>query len=580
MIYAADFETTTDPKDCRVWAWGMSNIGTPEDVEYGNTIDGYLSRIQKETAIIYFHNLKFDGAFILDKIFRLGYSHVVQEKDEHGKVKSLKPGEFTTLISDMGVWYSMSVCWMTGETTEFRDSAKLIPLPIEKIPSTFGLSDSKLELDYHESREYGHKLTQEEIAYLSEDVIIASKAVGIMINNGNTKLTLAANALKDYKYRIGKKEFQRYYPKLEPSVDADIRASYKGGWTYLNPIYADKTVSVGRVYDINSMYPWAMRNCMLPYGNPIGYKGKPSKKGGYPLYVVQFIATFKLKPKRYPSIQIKGSFTFANNEYIVEAGEPTLLTLTSVDFELFKYTYDYHILEYIGGYYFHGKVGLFTEYIDYWYDVKAESKRTGNKGMEFIAKARLNHLYGKFGTRVLAKSKIPYFSEDDDMVKYKYGEEEQRESVYIPTATFITSYCRDKIIRGADSVYDRFVYADTDSLHLLGDFEATNLEVDEFRLGAFKHESTFDRGRFVRQKTYIEVQAISRMDYDGYIYEEPLLDIKCAGMPRQMKKTVEEKDFYYGAVFQVGEGSKFAPKLAPRTVPGGVILREMGFKIK
>ena len=28
--YMADFETTTDESDCRVWAWGLVNINKPD----------------------------------------------------------------------------------------------------------------------------------------------------------------------------------------------------------------------------------------------------------------------------------------------------------------------------------------------------------------------------------------------------------------------------------------------------------------------------------------------------------------------------------------------------------------------
>ena len=30
--YTADFETTTDPEDCRVWAYAISEIGKPDNL--------------------------------------------------------------------------------------------------------------------------------------------------------------------------------------------------------------------------------------------------------------------------------------------------------------------------------------------------------------------------------------------------------------------------------------------------------------------------------------------------------------------------------------------------------------------
>ena len=49
-------------------------------------------------------------------------------------------------------------------------------------------------------------------------------------------------------------------------------------------------------------------------------------------------------------------------------------------------------------------------------------------------------------------------------------------------------------------------------------------------------------------------------------------DVKCAGMPNNIKEKVTFENFKEGATF---EG-----KLMPRIIPGGTILRETTFKIK
>lgn len=567
-ILAADFETTTKEDDCRVWAFAYCNIEEPDNCTVGNSLDDFISSISLRSHSVFFHNLKFDGSFIIDWLFRHGYEHVIPEKTARGKREKLRPGQMTTVISDMGIWYTLEVCWLdTGETTLFKDSAKLIPLSVEAIPKAFGLEEAKLTIDYKEDREIGHKLTDEEIAYVKEDVIIIAKAIRIMRERKQTKLTAAANALNDFKSRFDTKEFNRKFPKIDKLIDADIRMSYKGGWTYLNPKFIDKKVGAGAVYDVNSMYPWAMRDCLLPYGDPVYFYQEPYYNPTYPLFVIQFEAAFKLKPNHYPSIQLKNTMHFADNQYIEECDFPMLLTLTSVDYELLLENYDVDITRFHGGYYFMGKIGMFTEYIDEWYQVKSESKRTGNLGMAYIAKLMLNSLYGKFGMRLDGRSKIPYFDKEKNCVRYKLSEKEERQGVYLPVATFITSYCRDKIIRTANSVYNRFIYADTDSLHILGTEPAEAIDVDDYRLGAFKKESEFIRARFVRQKAYYEISPDEEME------------LKCAGMPKRMKDTVEEDDFYLGAVFDIGPDSKFAPKLTPKVVPGGVILRETAFKI-
>lgn len=571
-IYVADFETTTQEEDCRVWAWCYTDIDTPEKYRVGNDILSFMHEIQTNGGIYYFHNLKFDGNFILFWLLTHGY--------KWSNVKKPDVGYFTTLISDMGVWYSIKIHMMptkTGisNTIEIRDSLKVIPLPVEEIPKAYGLEEHKLKLDYTSSRQVGHKLTKHEEEYVSADVIIVAKALKFMIENGQRKMTAASNALEDFKSRYDKKVYNRLFPEINSIADADIRRSYKGGWTYLNPKYKNQLIGEGSVYDVNSMYPWAMKYCLLPHGEPVYFTGKYKKTSNYPLYVCCICCEFDLKPGKFPSVQLKHTGIYSDNEYIEHSEIPTVLTLTNIDYELFLHNYNIkggeEGIEYLGGYMFRAKHGMFTEYIDYWYQVKTDSKRTGNKGMEKIAKLMLNSLYGKFGSRQSGKSKIPYYDNTKNCVRYKQSAEEKRKGGYLPIATFITSYCRDKIIRAAELCGDRFIYADTDSVHIKGYEPVEGLNVDEYRLGAFKLEEKFIRGKFIRQKTYLEVYKKG---------DKEKINLKCCGMPRKLQETVTEEDFKEEAVFDHNKNDRFAPKLMPKVVPGGVILKETTFQIK
>ena len=38
MIYTADFETTTDLEDCRVWAWALCNENNTDEFVFGNSV--------------------------------------------------------------------------------------------------------------------------------------------------------------------------------------------------------------------------------------------------------------------------------------------------------------------------------------------------------------------------------------------------------------------------------------------------------------------------------------------------------------------------------------------------------------
>lgn len=554
--YAADFETTTDPEDCRVWAWAFTDISRPYDLIYGNSVDSFMGALADLSGRVYFHNLKFDGRFIVDWLLRNGY--------EWNGERHIPQRCFKTLISDMGAWYSIKIRFPDTNAGVKRDitiydSLKILPMRVEQMPQSFGIDEHKLELDYKAYREVGHELTQHEKDYISGDVIILAKALDFMRNHSQTKMTTGSNAINDYKTRFGKQTYTKYFPEVDAFTDKDIRASYKGGFTYLNPKYKNKDIGAGNVYDVNSMYPWAMRYCLLPYGEPVYFSGGYVQDERYPLYVLNFECTFKIKPDHVPSIQIKHSMLYADNEYLTESDGPVILTLTNIDLQLFKDQYDVNIIEIFGGYKFRAAHDMFNVYIDYWYNVKTESRATGNKGLEKISKLMLNSLYGKFGTRKTTKSKIPYLDNEKNIVRYYTSSEESVKGGYIPIATFITAYARDKIIRGAQACGDRFVYADTDSLHVVGTEPIPGLDVDSKRLGAFKLESTFTKARFIRQKTYMEI-------FDNQI------NIKCAGMPDDIKKNLRAEEFYEGAIFD--------GKLLPKVVPGGVILEDTTFQIK
>ena len=66
-LYTADFETTTNEEDCRVWAYAICEIGNPNNFIYGNNIDDFIKWCMnpKKNYKIWFHNLKFDGEYII-----------------------------------------------------------------------------------------------------------------------------------------------------------------------------------------------------------------------------------------------------------------------------------------------------------------------------------------------------------------------------------------------------------------------------------------------------------------------------------------------------------------------------------
>lgn len=232
--------------------------------------------------------------------------------------------------------------------------------------------------------------------------------------------------------------------------------------------------------------------------------------------------SFELKTGKIPCIQIKNNKSFfRGNEYLESSkGEIVCLVLTNIDLKLFFEQYEVYDLKYISGWKFKGINGLFTKYIDKWIKVKIEAGKEGNKGKRTIAKLMLNALYGKFATSLDVQSKMPWLDEEG-VVHYSLCEKKQKEGIYLPIGGFITSYAREKTIRTSQAIkdysikkygVDMYIYSDTDSIHTTLPIEELKLfcDIDDYKLGAWKHESSFERARFIRQKTYVEEEIHKR----------------------------------------------------------------------
>ena len=576
--FTADFETNVSEDDCRVWAYATCEIGNVENFKYGNNIEDFIKWCAngRENYIVYFHNLKYDGEYIFNYLLKNGYECIRTKKERHDKT-------FIPIISGEGNFYSIEIYFQMKNARKVNkvtiyDSLKLLNFSVERIAKSFDLPIRKLEIDYNKQREVGHKLTQEEIDYIRNDVEIMARALEIMFNEKLNKMTIGACALNNYKKTI--KNFNELYPELNFDIDQDIRKSYKGGFTYLNPLYANEITSEGIVLDVNSLYPSVMRNCLLPFGKPIFYNGKYEKSILYPLYIQRISCIFKLKKGKIPTIQIKNNPSyFVGTEYLESSeGLPIVLTLTNVDLELFLSQYDTEDLKYICGWKFKAKYSLFNNYVDIWSTKKIESKKDDNKALYTICKLMLNSLYGKFSKNPKVESKYPFINALGS-VSYALYPSEIGKGLYIPMGSFITAYARYKTITTSQKIRDYtlnkynkdyYIYSDTDSIHMLKLPEEELkqfIDIDDYKLGYWKLESSFKRGKFIRQKCYIEE------DYENNI------NVTVAGLPKRLGKYITFENFKVGFTIPVSDTEK-DHKLTYKHVNGGVMLVETDFTIK
>lgn len=182
--YASDFETTTQADDCRVWAWGCANVcDEPEPTfESGTDIESWLAHVKANPGRYWFHNLGFDSRFVMWYLLDSGCEWVEKKPVE---------GQFSTVIDNMGKIYSLEIGNECGKLI-LADSFKKIPMSLAGVAQAYDLPMSKGDLDYEAYREVGHVLTDEEMDYLSRDVLILARAMHKRLEVG-TKLTTGAD---------------------------------------------------------------------------------------------------------------------------------------------------------------------------------------------------------------------------------------------------------------------------------------------------------------------------------------------------------------------------------------------------
>ena len=577
-VYCADFETTVYDGQQRtdVWSAGQVELYT-EDVTIDGSIHDYFERLFSYdwNSVIYFHNLKFDGSFILDYLINIRHFRpaIMYLSDRDYDIKfqdkrDMMNSTFIYSISDRGQWYTITLKYR-NHFIEFRDSLKLLPFKLRDIAKSFGTKHQKLEMEYEGIRYPNCPRTPEEDAYQANDVLVLKEALEFMFEKGHNKLTIGSCCYSEFKKMIGKYDWKKFFPKLSDkplhpdyeatNADEYIRHSYKGGWCYVVKGKERKVYENGVTADVNSLYPSVMHSASgnrYPVGEPTWWQGDIPEDALKPerYYFVRLRTRFYLKEGKLPFIQIKGNPFYKGTEmletsdvYVKKAGKyykkfkdkngnihdtKVTLTLTCTDYELFKEHYDLEDCEILDGCWFYTQIGLFDEYINKW----AEIKKTSKGAMRTLAKLFLNNLYGKFASNT--NSSFKFAISDGQSLMFIDIPQHDKEAGYIPIGSAITSYARNFTIRTAQANYygvnnRGFIYADTDSIHCdLSADELVNVPVHPTEFNHWKIESSWDKAWFTRQKTYIE--HITHEDLEPI--EKPYYNIKCAGMPDNCKR--------------------------------------------
>lgn len=595
LYFAADFETTVDQntkeqKSTEVWSAAFAQLYS-DVVQVYNNIDDFLSyfeHLTEQKVIVWFHNIKFDGAFFLTTLINRGFKFKKRER----KFDKLYKGEYDCVISGENRWYSITVCF--GRTNvEFRDSAKLMPMSLKAMGKAFKTKHQKLEMEYKGERHAGGVIKPDEMQYIINDVLVLKEALEYMLNHGNTRLTIGSNCLHEYRQGFSKGEWNVLYPDLKAiklpeqfgysDADAYIRRSYRGGWCYVKRGIENQWINqAGRTYDVNSLYPSVMHSKsgnIYPVGRPHFWVGEiPAEaKRDNIYYFVRIKVRFRIKEKHLPTVQIKDSLMYRSTDWLISSdvqsngkfypyywdSEGILkmayaeMTLTCTDLKLFFVHYDIIEIEYLHGCWFSTVCGLFDDYINKYMEIKQNS--TGGARTE--AKLFLNNCYGKLASSDDSSYQEPFLDEDG-ILRFIFHEEHNKQTISIAQGSAITSYARYFTITHAQQNFDAFLYADTDSIHML-DAEPQGIKEHATALLCWKCESEWSRAKYIRQKTYCEF--VRKEDHEKV---NPYWLIKCAGMQDRSKefflKTRPITAFDYGLTMP--------SQLKQRYIKGGVLL--------
>lgn len=645
-MFMCDFETTTYEgiEKTEVWASACVELFT-EDVKVFHSIDELFEFFfdTGENIRCWFHNLKFDGSFVLDYfLIELGFTQAIESVNVDGKqserfmsAKDMPNKTIAYVISEMGQWYTIRIKYC-NKIIEIRDSLKLLPFSVKQIGKGFKTKRQKLDIEYEGFRYAGCEITPQEEEYIKNDVLVVSEALEQMFTRGFTKLTIGSCCLDQFKKFtfFEEDDYLKTFPDLtqialektafgSDNADAYIRKSYKGGWCYVVKGKANQVKTKGLTADVNSLYPSMMSSesgNYYPVGQPTFWRGNyipEEAKQKYKYYFVRIRTRFDIKEGYLPFVQIKGSYWYQGNECLEtsdiynsktdrfcnafigsdnkEHDARVTLTLTMTDFELLKEHYHLTDFQILDGCYFDSTIGLFDDYIEKYKKQKIEAKTPTDKQ---IAKLMLNNLYGKLASSTDSSFKVAYVK-DDLSLGFRSVIAHDKKTMFIACGSAITSYARNFTIRTAQKNYHGvnergFIYADTDSIHCdLQPDELIDVPVHDKNFCHWKLESYWDVGIFARQKTYIE--HITHEDSEPV--KKPYYNIKCAGMPERCKNILMKsinKDYSDLEKYTENErkfietehtiedfkvGLVVNGKLMPKRIRGGVVLVSTTFEI-
>lgn len=533
-MYVADFETCDSVPNGnnhtpqKVWLAGHKNLQTMKSTYFTNLTDfmnDILSQSDNRNTEYGFHNLAFDGSFIVPWLLTNGYDSTNTEP---------KPKQFSVLVDNRNQWYSITIKVNKRKKVTLWCTQKLFPTPLAYLHEVYGTPTKKLTEPpefYERYRPDGHVPDEEEMAYFENDLQVPAETLNRHIERYGLRFKKTQASQSFYNFEQSFKAWKRRFPPLTIEQDEAIRPAYWGGISYVPPSKAGKDFYEIGSYDINSSYPHKAAEKRLPYGKPIAEYGEGKHPIMSKFWIAEALVRFKLKPNCIPCIPaskiLEGRPKNDNSKWIADSQGIVKIRFCNIDYQTIQQSYDFEVVRWKWSIHWKWKVHKeIAKFVHNNNDNKVKYKKLAketedeDKKIEYLtisnrAKIDNNSFYGKFGEEIVKIGKTPYLDEDGEDVYWEMDREDiqsEGKRKFLPVAIAITAWGRQQLVEMANTLGEDFLYCDTDSIHFLRKgqhkidkaIKDGKFEVDPTKLGAWDYEGSYIRGRYLRSKCYME----------------------------------------------------------------------------
>lgn len=382
-------------------------------------------------------------------------------------------------------------CYIEKYNLEFRCSYMLTRLSLDTWSKKLPIKKLKGDLDYDKIRTPLTPLTQKELDYCKNDVLVMyhgiSKFKAKYDHIYNIPLTQTGEVRREIKKRLSKNRrwLEACRDTLPTNLDdfKDEISAFIGGTVISNSLYKNTTVSNVMMKDISSSYPWVMVSERYPI-TPFEKITKNFEKymdSPYFAYLINFTARnveaktrckFLSKSKVFNAKDIE-----ADNGRIIRSTEFTAV-LTNIDFELFKKCYSADIIiNYIKVSKLNYLPDEFRKYVLELYGNKTTLKGViGEEELYMNSKQYVNSLFGMMVTKDISDD-IKF--ENDEWIKKELTLDLFEEKINIKKRSlsknflsfqfgiWVTAYARRNLWEAILALDEYVVYCDTDSVKFI-----------------------------------------------------------------------------------------------------------------